>query len=86
MHNHNPPEISSHTINLIGLAPGEGRYVKVDIIDTMLQQNAEKHGYYFCTNKTAYLYEWYFSQSDEPYHQDHIIKVSLCQDEALTQC
>lgn len=78
----NPDEPISHGITIKGLQAGEGRYLRVDITEN----EHTKFGYYFCVNQTAYYSEKFYSPSDEPYHREHLIKLSLCQDETLTQC
>lgn len=74
----------SHTVTLAGLQPGEGRYVRREVFEN----NKLQSGYYFCAGANSLVYDMYyfFSKSHEPFHVEHLIKFSICQDETLAQC
>ncbi|KTD54865.1 hypothetical protein Lsai_2457 [Legionella sainthelensi] len=79
-----PKEITTHTVTLSGLQPGEGRYIRSDVFEN----NKFQSGYYFCAGADSLLYDlqYVFSKSQEPFHAEHLIKFSICQDETMAQC
>ncbi|KTD11970.1 hypothetical protein Lgra_1428 [Legionella gratiana] len=79
-----PKEITAHTVTLSGLQPGEGRYIRSDVF----KNNKFQSGYYFCAGADSLLYDlhYVFSKSQEPFHAEHLIKFSICQDETMAQC
>lgn len=48
-----PKEITTHTVNLSGLQPGEGRYIRSDVFEN----NKFQSGYYFCAGADSLLYD-----------------------------
>jgi len=79
-----PDGVASHVVTIDGLKPGEGRYIRGDIIEN----NKYKSGYYFCAGaeESVYYLEYFFSKNHEPFHVDHLIKFSICQDETMAEC
>ncbi|KTD63198.1 hypothetical protein Lsan_1468 [Legionella santicrucis] len=79
-----PKEVAAHTVTLSGLQPGEGRYIRSDVFEN----NKFQSGYYFCAGADSLLYDlqYVFSKSQEPFHAEHLIKFSICQDETMAQC
>jgi hypothetical protein len=79
-----PKKFAGHTVALTGLQPGEGRYIRSDVFEN----NKFKSGYYFCAgaDNTIYDLEYFFSKSHEPFHVEHLIRFSICQDETLAHC
>jgi hypothetical protein len=79
-----PKGIVTHTVTLAGLQPGEGRYVRSDVFENDKFQS----GYYFCAGADSLLYDMHYvlAQSNEPFHAEHLIKFSICQDETMAQC
>jgi hypothetical protein len=79
-----PKGIVAHTVTLAGLQPGEGRYVRSDVFENDKFQS----GYYFCAGSDSLLYDmqYVFAKSHEPFHAEHLIKFSICQDETMAQC
>jgi len=82
--NANPQTQVAHKVYLKGMTKGEGRYIRVDVIEN----DKTKWGAYFCAGAQdiAYSYGYSTSISDEPVHKNYFIKFSICQDETLTQC
>ncbi|KTC81015.1 hypothetical protein [Legionella cherrii] len=80
----NPKEIATHKVSLAGLQPGEGRYIRSDVFEN----NKFQSGTYFCAGADSVLYDiqYVFSKSQEPFHAEHLIKFSICQDETMAQC
>lgn len=79
-----PKEIAVHKVTLTGLQAGEGRYIRSDVF----ANNKFQSGYYFCAGADSVLYDmqYVFSKSQEPFHAEHLIKFSICQDETMAQC
>ncbi|HHF7374886.1 hypothetical protein [Legionella bozemanae] len=80
----NPKEIATHKVSLAGLQPGEGRLIRSDVFEN----NKFQSGSYFCAGADSVLYDmqYVFSKSREPFHVEHLIKFSICQDETMAQC
>ncbi|KTD42925.1 hypothetical protein [Legionella parisiensis] len=80
----NPKEIATHKVSLAGLQPGEGRFIRSDVFEN----NKFQSGSYFCAGADSVLYDmqYVFSKSREPFHVEHLIKFSICQDETMAQC
>ncbi|MCE0721948.1 hypothetical protein [Legionella resiliens] len=80
----NPKEIATHKVSLTGLQPGEGRFIRSDVFEN----NKFQSGSYFCAGADSILYDlqYVFSKSREPFHAEHLIKFSICQDETMAQC
>ncbi|KTD72512.1 hypothetical protein [Legionella tucsonensis] len=80
----NPKEIAAHKVSLAGLQPGEGRFIRSDVFEN----NKFQSGSYFCAGADSVLYDmqYVFSKSREPFHVEHLIKFSICQDETMAQC
>lgn len=74
----------SHTVKLSGIPDGEGRFIRVDVT----VNNEFKLGYYYCAAHDDVAYGWSYGSgvSDAPYHANHAIKFSICQDASLSQC
>ncbi|MBI2785537.1 MAG: hypothetical protein HYX60_04195 [Legionella longbeachae] len=79
-----PKEITTHTVTLAGLQSGEGRYIRSDVFEN----NKFQSGYYFCAGSNSLLYDmqYVFSQNKEPFHAEHLIRFSICQDETMAEC
>ncbi|STY31615.1 Uncharacterised protein [Legionella wadsworthii] len=79
-----PKEIAAHKVTLAGLQPGEGRFIRSDVFEN----NRFKSGSYFCAGADSVLYDMQYviSKSHEPFHAEHLIKFSICQDETLADC
>ncbi|AWN72979.1 hypothetical protein LEAN103870_03960 [Legionella anisa] len=79
-----PKEIAAHKVSLAGLQPGEGRFIRSDVFEN----NKFQSGSYFCAGADSILYDmqYVFSKSREPFHAEHLIKFSICQDETMAQC
>lgn len=77
-------DVASHIVTLAGLQPGEGRYIRSDVFEN----NKFQAGYYFCAGAKNPVYDmqYFFSRSQEPFHAEHLIKFSICQDETLANC
>lgn len=80
----NPKEIAAHKVTLAGLQPGEGRFIRSDVFEN----NKFQSGSYFCAGADSILYDiqYVFSKSREPFHAEHLIKFSICQDETMAEC
>ncbi|MFI4919031.1 MAG: hypothetical protein ACHP65_05695 [Legionellales bacterium] len=76
--------VASHVVRVTGIPEGEGRTLRVELIDN----NQYKSGYYFCAgaHDIAYAFDYSAKVSDEPFYLEHFIKFSICQDETLAQC
>lgn len=80
----NPLSEISHVVTLAGVPEGEGRFIRVD-----LTKNGQfQMGYYFCAaaGKDVYGDYYSYSPSSEPFHIEHSLKFSICQDESLVHC
>lgn len=76
--------MTTHEVRLAGLEPGEGRY----ILSAEYVNNKFRSGFYTCatSNDPVYLENYSFPKSQQPFHEDHLIKFSICQDETLANC
>lgn len=73
-----------HMVTLVGLQSGEGRYIRGEVFEN----NQFKSGYYFCAgaNHPVYDLEYFFTRSQTPFHEEHLIRFSICQDATLAHC
>ncbi|MGC1182391.1 hypothetical protein [Legionella sp.] len=78
------PKAVIHDVRLVGLESGEGRY----ILSTNYVNNKFTSGSYFCAGSGAIVYHesYQLPKSQEPFHEEHLIKFSICQDETLASC
>lgn len=79
-----PVDATTHTVTLAGLQPGEGRYIRSDIYEN----NKFQSGYYFCAGSNSLLYnmQYVLSKNKDPFHAEHLIRFSICQDETMAEC
>lgn len=82
--NETSKETAVHKVTLSGLQSGEGRYIRSDVFEN----NKFQSGYFFCAGANSVIYDmrYFISKSREPFHAEHLIKFSICQDETLAQC
>ncbi len=84
--NNNKESLSSiyHRVDLAGLRSDEGRFIRTDIYEN----NKFQSGYYFCATGNSVIYDvnYFFSKSKQPFHLEHLIRVSICQDGTLADC
>ncbi|MFT4058499.1 MAG: hypothetical protein QM652_03020 [Legionella sp.] len=75
---------TTHKIVLSGLQPGEGRFIKA----AEYVNNQFHTGSYMCagTNEPFYLEQLLARKSQIPFHEEHLIKFSICQDETMADC
>ena len=80
----NPGTPVNHKVLLSGLQPNEARMVLIN----EYVNHKFRSGYYFCGRNGAALYDQTYKlpPSKLPFHEDHLIKFSLCQDERLVDC
>ncbi|WP_392538168.1 hypothetical protein [Legionella sp. 227] len=80
----NPKEEVRHIVTLNGLAQGEGRFIRTDVVEN----GKYKFGYYFCGTRHSVVYGdiVFADEVGESYRVERSIKFSICQDETLTDC
>ncbi len=79
-----PTQFAKHDVTLTGLQSGEGRY----ILRTEYVNDKFRLGQYSCVgaNQTVYYNQYHSPKNHTPFHEDHLIKFSICQDETLANC
>jgi hypothetical protein len=73
-----------HKVVLAGLQSGEGRFIKA----AEYVNNQFHAGSYMCagTDEPYYLEQLIARKSQIPFHEEHLIKFSICQDETMADC
>ncbi|STY31063.1 Uncharacterised protein [Legionella wadsworthii] len=79
-----PKEEVRHIITLNGLAKGEGRYIRTDVVEN----GQYKFGFYFCGTRHSVIYGdiVFADEVGDSFRVERSAKFSICQDETLTEC
>lgn len=77
-------QLAKHDVTLSGLQAGEGRY----ILSKEYVNNQFKVGVYSCVGAKQNVYHrsYQVPKNHSPFHEEHLVKFSICQDDTLANC